>query len=90
MVSTVNWLAEIWEKVSLWVSNQPVFVEVAIGIGLFYVVLLITRAVFKLIVFLLSGLFSGPPRFRIKRDVRPQDQSKPVKVDEEVPPFIFR
>jgi hypothetical protein len=90
MVSTINWLAEIWEKVSLWVSNQPVFVEVAIGIGLFYVVLLISRSVFKFIVFLLSGLFSGRPRFRIKRVVRAQGQSKPAKSDEEAPPFIFR
>ena len=45
MVLMVNWLAEIWGKISLWASNQPVFVEVAIGIALFYVVLLISRAV---------------------------------------------
>ena len=90
MVSTINWLAQIWEKVSLWVSNQPVFVEVAIGIGLFYVVLLISRALFKFIVFLLSGLFPVRPRLRIKRVVKAQDQSKPAKSDEEAPPFIFR
>ena len=90
MVSTLNWLAEIWGKISLWVSNQPVFLEVAIGIALFYVVLLISRALFKFIVFLLSGLFSVRPRFKIKRALSPQGQSKPVKSDEEAPPFIFR
>ena len=90
MTLMVNWLAEIWGKISLWVSNQPVFVEVAIGIALFYVVLLLSRAVFKLIVSLISSLFSGRPRFRIKRAVSPQGQSKPLKSDDETPPFIFR
>ena len=90
MVFMLNWLAEIWGKISLWVSNQPVFVEVAIGIALFYVVLLISRAVFKLIVSLISGLFSGRPHFRIKKTANAQGQSKPLKSDDEAPPFIFR
>jgi len=87
---SVNWLAEIWEKFSLWASTQPTFVEVAIGVGLFYVVLLIVKAIYRFIAFLISGLFSGRPRFKRKRVVRPPGQTKPITIDDDVPPFIFR
>ncbi len=90
MDSSVNWLAEIWEKFSLWASTQPTFVEVAIGVGLFYVILLIVRAVYRFGAFLVSGLFSGRPRLKRKRAVRPQGQTKPITIDDEAPPFIFR
>jgi hypothetical protein len=90
MNSSVNWLAEIWEKFTLWASTQPTFVEVAIGVGLFYVVLLIVRAAYRFIVFLISGLFSGRPRFKRKRDTKPQGKTKPITIDDEAPPFIFR
>lgn len=90
MDSSVNWLVEIWEKFSLWTSTQPTFVEVAIGVGLFYVVLLIVRAIYRFAAFLISGLFSGRPRFRRKRVVKTQGKTKPVTIDDEAPPFIFR
>jgi hypothetical protein len=90
MDSSVNWLAEIWEKFSLWASTQPTFVEVAIGVGLFYVVLLIVRAAYRFIAFLISGLFSGRTRFKRKRDTKPQGKTKPITIDDEAPPFIFR
>ena len=90
MDSSVNWLVEIWEKFSLWASTQPTFVEVAIGVGLFYVVLLIVRAVYRFVAFLISGLFSGRPRFRRKRVAKTPGKTKPVTVDDEAPPFIFR
>jgi hypothetical protein len=87
---SVNWLAEIWEKFSLWASTQPTFVEVAIGVGLFYVILLIVRAIYRFIAFLISGLFSGRHRFKRKRVVKPPGQTKPITIDDDVPPFIFR
>jgi len=90
MDSSVNWLAEIWEKFSLWASTQPTFVEVAIGVGLFYVILLIVRAIYRFIAFLISGLFSGRHRFKRKRVVKPPGQTKPITIDDDVPPFIFR
>jgi hypothetical protein len=90
MEPTFNWAIDIWGKFSLWASTQPTFVEVAIGMGLFYVVLQIVKALYKFIVFILSGLFSGRPRFRRKKDLRPQSQFKPVSIDDEAPPFIFR
>jgi hypothetical protein len=34
-----NWLVSNWDKFSIWVTNQPTFVEVAFGVGLFYLVL---------------------------------------------------
>lgn len=87
---TLKLIAEIWDKFSLWVATQPTFVEVAIGVGLFYVVLLIIRSVIKFMVFLLSSMFSARPRFRRKPKVRPQEQSKTGTIDDDVPPFIFR
>ncbi len=83
-------IADFWEKFSLWASTQPTFLQVAIGVALFYVVLLIIRAIFKFAFFIISGLFSGRPRFGRRRTVKPQRQTKPITIDDEVPPFIFR
>lgn len=90
MELTISWLTEFWEKFSLWASTQPTFVEVAIGVGLFYGVLLLLKAIFKFSVFVVAGLFSGRPRIKKKRTVRPQNKSKPMTIDDEAPPFIFR
>lgn len=86
----LKWIAEIWDKFSLWTATQPTFVEVAIGVGLFYVVFLIVRAVIKLLIFLLSSLFSARPRFKRKTTLRPQGSSKTTTIDDDAPPFIFR
>jgi hypothetical protein len=91
METLLNWLVNNWDKFSLWVTNQPTFVEVAFGVGLFYVVLLVVKAALKVIVFLLSGLFSVPGRFRKQKDMRTKLRSKkPVNTGEEAPPFVFR
>ncbi len=91
METILNWLVNNWDKFSLWVTNQPTFVEVAFGVGLFYVVLLVVKAALKAIVFLLSGLFSVPGRFRKQKDMRTKLSSKkPVNAGEEAPPFVFR
>ena len=87
----LNWLAYHWDIFSIWVTNQPTFVEVAFGVGLFYVVLQMVKALYKVIVFLFSGLFSIPRRFKKQKDLRVKSPSKkPVVTDEEAPPFVFR
>ena len=83
-------IAEYWEKFSLWASTQPTFLQVALGVALFYVVFYIIRAIFKFAFFIISGLFSGRPRFGKRRITKPQRQTKPITVDDEAPPFIFR
>jgi hypothetical protein len=91
MEAILNILINNWESFSLWVTNQPTFVEVAFGVGLFYVVLLLVKAAFKVIVFLFSGLFSVPGRFKKQKDLRTKIQNKkPVSTGEEAPPFVFR
>jgi len=90
MELTINWLAEIWEKFSLWASTQPTFVEVAIGVGLFYGVVLLLKTILKFSVFVVTGLFSGRPRIKKKRAVRLQNTSQPMTNDDEATPFIFR
>jgi hypothetical protein len=87
---TIRWFVEIWDKFCLWASTQPTFVEVAIGVGLFYVILLVVRAIYRFTVFLIAGLFSGRSRYRGKRDTKPQGRTKPTALDDEAPPFIFR
>ena len=62
-----NWLVSNWDKFSIWVTNQPTFVEVAFGVGLFYAVLLIVRMFYKLLGFLFSGLFTGPRKFKKRK-----------------------
>ena len=91
MEAILNILINNWDSFSLWVTNQPTFVEVAFGVGLFYVVLLIVKASFKVIVFLFSGLFSVPGRFKKQKDLRTKiHNKKPVNTGEEAPPFVFR
>jgi hypothetical protein len=86
----MNFILEYWDKFSLWASTQPTFLQVALGVALFYSTFLTLRAVFKFTFFIITGLFSGRPRFSRKRDTKPQRQTKPITVDDEAPPFIFR
>ena len=86
-----NQLANNWDMFSIWVTNQPTFVEVAFGVGLFYVVLQTVKALCKVIMFLLSGLSSVPRRLKKQKDMRVRPRSKkPAATDEEAPPFVFR
>lgn len=91
METILNRLVNNWDIFSIWVTNQPTFVEVAFGVGLFYVVLQIIRTIYHIIMFLLSGLFSVPRRFKKQKDMRVKPrQKKSAVTDEEVPPFVFR
>jgi len=91
METVLNRLINNWDIFSIWVTNQPTFVEVAFGVGLFYVVLRIVWAFYKVIVFLLSGLFSIPRRFKRQKDMRAKPRrKKSATTDEEAPPFVFR
>jgi len=86
-----NWLVSNWDKFSIWVTNQPTFVEVAFGVGLFYVVLQVVRMLYKLLAFLFSGLFTGPRRFKKRKKKSSQASGKkPAAMDDDVPPFVFR
>jgi len=86
-----NWFVSNWDKFSIWVTNQPTFVEVAFGVGLFYVVLQIVKVLWKLLVFLFSGLFAGPRRFKKKKKTPVKTGgTKPITLDDDAPPFVFR
>ena len=86
-----TWLVSNWDAFSIWVTNQPTFVEVAIGVGLFYVVLQIVKLLYKSLAFLFSGLFAGPRRFK-RRKVTPARTggTKAAPMDDDAPPFVFR
>jgi hypothetical protein len=91
MELTLSWVARSWDKFSIWVTNQPTFVEVAIGIALFYVVLQIFKALFHIVAFLLGSLLATPSRFKKQKDLRPtKPSSKPITLDDDTPPFVFR
>jgi len=91
MEMILNWLISNWDKFSIWVTNQPTFIEVAFGVGVFYVVLQIVKGLFRLLVFLFSGLFSGPRRPRKKKNKSAKNSgTKPVTLDDDAPPFVFR
>ena len=91
MEAILNRLINNWDIFSIWVANQPTFVEVAFGVGLFYLVLQILKALCKVVVFFLTGLFSAPRRFKKQKDMRANPQSKKSGApDEEAPPFVFR
>ena len=87
----LNWLISNWDQFSIWVTNQPTFVEVAFGVGLFYGALLILKGLFKLLGYLSSGLFTGSRRSRkIKKKAAKSSGTKPVSMDDDAPPFVFR
>ena len=91
MEAILNRLVNYWDIFCIWVTNQPTFVEVAFGVGLFYMVLQIIRALCKVIMFLISGLFSVPRRFKKQKDMRVNPPGKKsAATDEEAPPFVFR
>jgi hypothetical protein len=86
-----SWVLNSWDKFSTWVANQPTFVEVAFGIGLFFVVLQLAKFCYKLLVFLFSPLLSTPVRFGKQKDLRPkQRKQKTAPPDDDSPPFVFR
>jgi hypothetical protein len=91
MEEILNRLVNNWDIFSIWVTNQPTFVEVAFGVGLFYAVLQIVRVLSNVIMFLFSGLFSVPRRLRKQKDMRAKPRNKKsAATDEEAPPFVFR
>jgi hypothetical protein len=90
MDPTINWIAEIWGKFSLWTSTQPTFVQVAFGVGLFYLVLQVVRLVYRFAAFTLSGLFAGRTLGK-KKSFKPTTRAKKhVTIDDDAPPFVFR
>ena len=87
----LNSLISNWDKFSIWVTNQPTFVEVAFGVGLFYGALLVLKGLFKLLGYLFSGLFTGSRRSRkIRKKAAKSSGTKPVSMDDDAPPFVFR
>jgi hypothetical protein len=91
MNPTINWLVEAWTSFSLWTSTQPTFLQVAMGMGLFYAVLQLFRLIYRVVYFTLSGLFAGRGRPKLKKDFKPPSRSKKhVSIDDDAPPFVFR
>jgi hypothetical protein len=91
MEAILNRLVINWDIFSIWVANQPTFVEVAFGVGLFYLVLQIVKALCKIMLFFLTTLFSVPRRFKKQKDMRANPRSKKsAATEEEAPPFVFR
>ena len=87
----LSWLVNNWDKFSIWVTNQPTFVEVAWGVGLFYVALQIVKLLFKLFVVLFSPLLETPLRFKKQKNMRPgRRKQKKSPSDDDSPPFVFR
>jgi uncharacterized membrane protein len=53
--------------------------------------LLGVKVLYKLLVFLFSGLFAGSRRFKKKKNLRVKPRgNKPVTLDDDAPPFVFR
>ena len=91
MDPSFNWLVETWKAFSVWTSTQPTFLQVAIGMGLFYAVLQVWRLVYRISAYILTGLFAGRGRPRAKIDLKPPNRAKKhVTMDDDAPPFVLR
>ena len=87
----LSWIVTVWENISIWITNQPTFVEVAFGIGLFYMALQAVKLIYRLFAFLISPLLAGPRRIKKTKDMRPKSgKIDPAAPDDESPPFVFR
>ena len=87
----LGWIIDIWDKFGVWVTNQPTFVHVAVGIGLFYAVLQILKLSYKIIVFLFAPLSASSRRIPKQKNRRPMPRrTKTDDHDDEKPPFVFR
>jgi len=87
----LSWIVNIWDKFGLWVTNQPTFVEVACGIGLFYIALQIVKLLFKLFLFLFARLPATSWRFKKQKNLHPgARKQKKSPSDDDSPPFVFR
>jgi hypothetical protein len=64
---------------------------VAFGIGLFYIVILLLRLLYRFVYISISGLFVGRGRPKGKKEFKPSNRAKKdVVMDDEAPPFLFR
>jgi hypothetical protein len=91
MDTILSRLINYWDILSIWITNQPTFVEVAFGVGLFYLVLQILKMSLKGVLYILSGLFRIPRRFKKQKDMRANLRGKKSgSADDEAPPFVFR
>ena len=91
MDPNVNWLIETWKAFSVWTSTQQIFIQVAFGMGLFYLALQLWRLVYRFCVYILTGLFAGRGQPRAKKDLKPPSRAKKhVTMDDDAPPFVFR
>ncbi|MGD8963134.1 MAG: hypothetical protein PVH43_11500 [Desulfobacterales bacterium] len=91
MDPSLNWLVETWKTFSVWASTQPTFLQVAFGMGLFYLLLQLWRLVYRISVYIVTGLFAGRGRPRPKKDLKPPNRTKKqVTMDDDAPPFVFR
>ena len=91
MDTILSRLINYWDILSIWITNQPTFVEVAFGVGLFYLVLQLLKVSSKGVLYILSGVFRIPRRFKKQTDMRGHLRSKKSgSADDEAPPFVFR
>jgi hypothetical protein len=66
-------------------------VQVAFGMGLFYVVLLLLRLLYRFVYLSVSGLFTGRGRTKVQKDFKPPNRvKKHISIDDDAPPFVFR
>lgn len=87
----LTWIETIWGQISVWITSQPTFVEVACGIGLFYTVLKVIKLIYRLFAVFISPLLSRPVRFKKQKDLRPKPRSaNSAPQDDDSPPFVFR
>jgi len=87
----LNSILITWDKISVWVAAQPTFMQVAVGIAIFYAALQIVKLLYKLVVYLLAPLLATPRRFKKQQDLRPKPRRpKAAASDDDSPPFVFR
>jgi hypothetical protein len=88
----VDLIYAAWDSFTLWSAEQPIFLQAAIGMALFWVVLKGITFTFKLLVFIAQGLFQSRKDHAFRNTPRRRpDRSQTTMIEEEkTRPYFFR
>ena len=81
-----------WDSFSLWSAEQPIFLQAAIGVALFWVALKFVNYTFRIFVYIAKSLFQSRrnyvPKQMPKRRFDPTQTS--MIEEEKTRPYFFR
>ena len=88
----LNLVLVAWDKFSLWSAGQPIFLQAAIGVALFWVVLKCVSYTFNILIFIGKSLFQSRKNYVPKQAPKRRLDTMQTSVieEEKTRPYFFR